>query len=80
MFSRLLDVAVIMHFKSGFDSFLSLNDPAVKALALSFIRIELTSREHTRLLKSAGDFSKKAILLKEKTAFEHMQGTECACV
>lgn len=32
------------------------------------------------LLKSAGDFSRKVILLKEKTAFEHRQRTECAAV
>ncbi len=32
------------------------------------------------LLKSAGDLSRKVILLKEKTAFEHGQRIECAAV
>lgn len=49
MFCRSLDVAVNMYFKSGFDSFLSLNDPAINALVLSSIRIEITTREDTVL-------------------------------
>lgn len=32
------------------------------------------------LLKSAGDFSRKVMPLREKTAFEHRQRTECAAV
>lgn len=60
-----------------------MNDAAVNALTLSTIRIELTSRVDPVLygaVKSAGDFSRKVILLKEKTAFEHMQRTECFCL
>lgn len=49
MFCRSLDVAVNMYFKSGFDSFLSLNDPAINTLLLSSIRIEITTREDTVL-------------------------------